>query len=84
MYCSFGFTGRRIKILPSLFLHHSTFDARQVLVDATITAVPIVSLRQAAEMFKLNKEDLWEDIDGILTIGQFYELYTPGSQIIFI
>lgn len=44
----------------------------------------VYACKLAAEMFNLKAEDLWDDIDGILSIGQFYELYTPGSQIIFI
>ena len=38
----------------------------------------------AAEMFHLTKEDLWEGVDDVLTVGQFYEKATDRSQIIFI
>lgn len=39
----------------------------------------------AVEMFKLEEEDLIEDLDGILTIGDFYSRAdVEGSQIIFI
>ena len=44
----------------------------------------IYACKLAMEMFKLSKEDLWEETDGILSIGQFYERYAPGTQIIFI
>ncbi len=36
----------------------------------------------AIEMFKLKKEDLYDDLDGILTIGDFYQ-EAAGGQIIF-
>lgn len=34
-------------------------------------------------MFKLKKEDLYDDIDGILTVGEFYQR-AGGAEIIFI
>ncbi|MFV9509721.1 DsrE/DsrF/DrsH-like family protein [Tepidibacillus sp. LV47] len=34
------------------------------------------------EMFKLKKEDFCDQLDGILTVGEFYEL-SAGGQIIF-
>lgn len=43
----------------------------------------IFACKLAMEMFKLKKEDLYDDIDGILTVGQFYER-AAGAQIIFI
>ena len=44
----------------------------------------IYACKLAMEMFKLHEEDMWEGIDGIFTVGQFYERYQPGSQIVFI
>lgn len=44
----------------------------------------IYACKLAMEMFSLQQEDLYEDIDGVLTVGQFYERYEEGSQIIFI
>ena len=44
----------------------------------------IYACKLAVEMFKLETQDLYDDLDGVLTVGQFYERYTPGSQIIFI
>lgn len=39
----------------------------------------------AVDMFKLEEKDLIEDLDGILTIGDFYERAdVEGTQIIFI
>ncbi len=44
----------------------------------------IYGCKLAAEMFHLTKEDLWEGVDDVLTVGQFYEKATDRSQIIFI
>lgn len=44
----------------------------------------LFACKLAMEMFDLKKEDLYEDVDDVLTVGQFYERYEEGSQIIFI
>ena len=33
----------------------------------------IYGCKLAMDMFKLKKEDLWDRVDDILTVGQFYE-----------
>lgn len=39
----------------------------------------------AMEMFHLTKEDLYDDIDGVLTVGGFYErAQGPGTHLLFI
>lgn len=39
----------------------------------------------AMDMFKLTEEDLIDDLDGILTVGDFYQrAETEGTQIVFI
>jgi len=44
----------------------------------------VYACKLAIEMFKLKKEDLWDDLNGILTVGQFYELCDGDrTQIIF-
>lgn len=44
----------------------------------------IFACKLAVDMFKLKKEDLWDDVDSIITIGQFYELCDGDrTQIIF-
>lgn len=43
----------------------------------------IFACKLAMEMFKLKKEDLYDDIDGILTVGEFYQR-AAGGEIIFI
>ena len=44
----------------------------------------IYACKLAMDMFKLNKEDLHEEVEGVLTIGEFYEMAGgEGTQIIF-
>jgi peroxiredoxin family protein len=45
----------------------------------------VYACKLAADMFKLKKEDLWEGVKDIITVGQFYELAEGhGTQIIFV
>jgi peroxiredoxin family protein len=44
----------------------------------------IYGCKLAMDMFKLKKEDLWERVDGILTMGDFYtQAAGAGSHILF-
>ena len=44
----------------------------------------VYACKLAVEMFGLKKEDLWDDVQGILTVGEFYELCDGDrTQIIF-
>ncbi|MFO7880677.1 MAG: DsrE/DsrF/DrsH-like family protein [Bacteroidota bacterium] len=44
----------------------------------------VFACKLAMDMFKLKKEDLWEDVSGVLTVGEFYEMSGgENSQIIF-
>lgn len=44
----------------------------------------VYACRLGVDMFKLKKEDLWDNVDDILTVGEFYELAAgEGSHIIF-
>ena len=44
----------------------------------------IYACKLAMDMFKLKKEDLWERVDDVLTVGQFYEESAgEGSHILF-
>jgi len=44
----------------------------------------VYACRLAVDMFKLKKEDLWDQVSDILTVGEFYELAGgEGSHIIF-
>ncbi len=42
----------------------------------------IFACKMAADMFKLKKEDLWEGVIDIITVGEFYER-AAGGPIIF-
>ncbi|WP_436517334.1 DsrE/DsrF/DrsH-like family protein [Ekhidna sp. To15] len=45
----------------------------------------VFACKLAMDMFHLKKEDLWEELDDVLTVGDFYERgQEEGSQIIFI
>jgi len=45
----------------------------------------IYACKLAADMFKLKKEDLTEEVIDIITVGQFYEMAGgQGTQIIFV
>ncbi len=44
----------------------------------------LYACKLAADMFKVSKEDLDDNVKGIITVGEFYELAGgEGSQIIF-
>jgi len=43
----------------------------------------VYACKLAMDMFNLKEEDLREDVDGNLTIGQFYGRAEEGTQIIF-
>lgn len=44
----------------------------------------IYACKLAMDMFKLKREDLWERVDDVLTVGQFYEASAgEGSHILF-
>ena len=44
----------------------------------------IYACKLAMDMFKLEKEDLWDEVKAVLTIGEFYGLAGgEGTQIIF-
>ena len=42
----------------------------------------IYACKASVDMFKLKKEDFCDEVDDILTVGQFYEI-SAGAQIIF-
>jgi peroxiredoxin family protein len=44
----------------------------------------VYACRLGVDMFKLKKEDLWDNVEDILTVGEFYEHAAgEGSHIIF-
>jgi peroxiredoxin family protein len=45
----------------------------------------LFACKLAMDMFHIKEEDLWDEVDGVLTVGDFYERgQEEGSQIIFI
>ena len=44
----------------------------------------VYACKLAMDMFNLKKEDLWDQVDSVLTVGEFYERAGgEGSHIIF-
>jgi len=57
---------------------------RELLEIISDSGGKIYACKLAMDMFKLKKEDLWDRVDGVLTVGQFYEgVAGAGSHIIF-
>jgi peroxiredoxin family protein len=51
----------------------------------TASGVRMYGCKLAIEMFKLKKEDLYEGVEDIITVGQFYEHAAgDGTHIVFI
>jgi len=48
----------------------------------TASGGKVYACKLAVDMFKVKREDLYDDLDGILTVGDFYEI-AAGGQIIF-
>jgi peroxiredoxin family protein len=48
----------------------------------TASGGKIYACKLAVDMFKLKREDLYDDLDGILTVGDFYQ-QAAGGHIIF-
>lgn len=49
------------------------------------SGVKLWACKLAMEMFHLTEKDLYEDIDGVLTVGGFYErAQTKGTHLLFI
>jgi len=49
---------------------------------AKAAGVEFYACKATVEMFGLKKEDFCEEVDGIITVGEFYEK-SAGAQIIF-
>lgn len=60
-------------------------EVREFLEILSASGVNLWACKLAMDMFKLQESDLFEDIGGVLTIGQFYERAKgEGTHIIFI
>ncbi len=60
-------------------------DVGEFLEILTASGVKLWACKLAVDMFHLKKEDLIDDVDGILTIGDFYSRATgEGTHLLFI
>jgi peroxiredoxin family protein len=61
---------------------HDIPPVTEYLEMITASGGEVYACLLAAQMFKLKKEDLWEGVKDIITVGEFYER-AAGGQIIF-
>lgn len=60
-------------------------DVLEFLDIMSASGVKLWACKLAMEMFHLKKEDLYDDMDGVLTVGDFYKQSAgEGTHIIFI
>ncbi len=60
-------------------------DIREFLEILTASGVKLWACKLAMEMFQLKESDLFEDLDGVLTVGGFYERATgEGTHLLFV
>lgn len=60
-------------------------DVEEFLEIMSASGVKLWACKLAMEMFHLKKEDLFDDLDGVLTVGEFYNhAEGEGSHIIFV
>lgn len=60
-------------------------DVQEFLEILSASGVKLWACKLAMDMFHLTKEDLYDDIDGVLTIGGFYKQGTgTGTHMLFI
>ena len=55
---------------------------REFLEMITDGGGKIYACKAAADMFGIKKEDLWDRVEDIITVGDFYEL-SAGSTVVF-
>jgi peroxiredoxin family protein len=60
-------------------------DVREFLEILTASGVKLWACKLAMDMFHYKKEDLFEDLDGVLTVGDFYKQGSGvGTHMLFI
>ncbi len=60
-------------------------DVREFLEILSASGVKLWACKLAMDMFHYNKEDLFEDLDGVLTVGDFYKQGSGvGTHMLFI
>jgi peroxiredoxin family protein len=60
-------------------------DVREFLEILTASGVKLWACKLAMDMFHYNKEDMVEDLDGVITVGDFYKQGSGvGTHMLFI
>ncbi len=60
-------------------------DVKEFLDILSASGAKLWACKLAMDMFHLTKEDLYDDLDGVLTVGDFYQRGSGfGTQVIFI
>jgi peroxiredoxin family protein len=60
-------------------------DVREFLEILTASGVKLWACKLAMDMFHYKKEDLYEDVDGVITVGDFYKQGSGiGTHMLFI
>lgn len=60
-------------------------DVREFLEILTASGVKLWACKLAMDMFHYKEEDLFEDLDGVLTVGDFYKQGSGvGTHMLFI
>lgn len=60
-------------------------DVREFLEILSASGVKLWACKLAMDMFHYNKEDLFEELDGVLTVGDFYKQGSGvGTHMLFI
>jgi peroxiredoxin family protein len=60
-------------------------EVPEFLEILSASGVRLWACKLAADMFKYKKEDLYEEIEAIITVGDFYARGSePGTQMLFI
>ena len=60
-------------------------DVEEFLAILKDSGAKIWACKLAMDMFHFEKEDMYEDLDGVLTVGDFYKRAEgPGTHILFI
>ena len=60
-------------------------DVREFLEILTASGVKLWACKLAMDMFHYKEEDMFEDLDGVLTVGDFYKQGSGvGTHMLFI
>jgi peroxiredoxin family protein len=60
-------------------------DVEEFLEILAASGVRMWACKLAVDMFKLEQKDLFEDVEDIITVGDFYDrAQGEGTQIVFI